>query len=53
MKDIKYYDDGEPKLDMMKKLSMLSSLDDGGYYLYIGNVIHYYDKNKNWETSKF
>ena len=49
---IEYYDDGEPKLDMMEKANMLKPLDDYGYYLKIGNIIHYYDNNKNWETSK-
>ena len=50
---IEYYKDGEPILDTMEKEKMLKPLDDYGYYLKIGNVIHYYDDNKNWETSKF
>ena len=50
--EVEYYKDGEPILDTMEKLKMLKPLDDYGYYLEIGNVIHYYDDNKNWETSK-
>ena len=50
---IEYYKDGEPILDTMEKEKMLKPLDDYGYYLKIGNVTHYYDDNKNWETSKF
>ena len=50
--EVEYYDDGEPKLDMMEKAFLLQPLDDYGYYLKIGNTIHYYDNNQNWETSK-
>jgi hypothetical protein len=50
--EIEYYEDGEPKLEMMEKYNMLQPLEDGGYFIKIGNTIHYYDYNKNWETSK-
>jgi len=50
--EVKYYEDGEPILDLMQKQEMLVPLEEGGYIIKIGNIIHYYDENKNWETSK-